>query len=251
MFYPGHVSMPTVGEGVSCFPPALLIVLSMRTGVIRYKQIDCHLQELTFRIQLSEQLMKRLFCFLFTVLSWGFPHLTDAGCCRRKQGIHDNDEWLWHTIVEDNRWPDRSFYLPSIYFSFSSTLLSSPSSVPEMWNTSYLENKTCWQPTVQSNSWLFKLAAHIMHYGGVLSSHSRCYQSDLHPFCLLRGCSVTSVRQLRALQERMISMWLFTMRDLLCRAFSLTICSASSFYSCFQVENLHSVVSVHHAIFLH
>lgn len=166
MFYPGHVSMPTVGEGVSCFPPALLIVLSMRTGVIRYKQIDCHLQELTFRIQLSEQLMKRLFCFLFTVLSWGFPHLTDAGCCRRKQGIHDNDEWLWHTIVEDNRWPDRSFYLPSIHFSFSSKLLSSPSSVPEMWNTSYLENKTCWQPTVQSNSWLFKLAAHIMHYGG-------------------------------------------------------------------------------------
>lgn len=69
--------------------------------------------------------MKRLFCFLFTVLSWGFPHLTDAGCCRRKQGIHDNDEWLWHTIVEDNRWPDRSFYLPSIHFSFFNTSLKS------------------------------------------------------------------------------------------------------------------------------
>lgn len=195
--------------------------------------------------------MKRLFCFLFTVLSWGFPHLTDAGCCRRKQGIHDNDEWLWHTIVEDNRWPDRSFYLPSIYFSFFNTSLKS---FLCSWDVKYVlsgeQDMLTADCPVQLLTFLNWLHISCTMWG-VLSSHSRCYQSDLHPFCLLRGCSVTSVRQLRALQERMISTWLFTMRDLLCRAFSLTICSASSFYSCFQVENLHSVVSVHHAIFLH
>lgn len=128
--------------------------------------------------------------------------------------------------------------------SFSLTLLSSPSSVKYV--SSVEQDMLTADCPVQ-----LLIILHWQHMSCTMGvSCSRCYQSDLHPFCLLCGCSVTSVRQLRALQERMISMWSFTMRDPLCRPFSLTICSASSFYSCFQVEDLHSAVSVQHAISL-